>query len=181
MLKAYYKFIVLPDEVRNLNKIKSESRLDCISFTDKVTGNYKGLTFFVNPKGQFFLYKSSPDSFIEANKKRISEWTLTSKSINLSSIYIEDLEKSEIGYGYPNPHRFLGKNKLINPLYDFRNDGYLFMMNKDFSELELFVIPDGRNLIRSYYQKLKDNCFDAEIKELRNQAKLFFNYDGLVL
>jgi hypothetical protein len=181
MLKAYYKFIVLPDEVRSLNKIKSESRLDCISFTDKVTGNYKGLTFFVNSKGQFFLYKASPDSFIESDKKRIAEWSLTSKSINLSSIYIEDIERSEIGYGYPNPHKYIGKMKQPNPLFDFRNDGYLFMMNKDLSELELFIVQDGRNLIRSYYQKLKDGGFDTEIRELRNQAKLFFTYDGLVL
>jgi hypothetical protein len=55
------------------------------------------------------------------------------------------------------------------------------MMNKDLSELELFIVPDGRNLIRSYYQKLKDGGFDSEIRELRNQAKLFFTYDGLVL
>jgi len=181
MLKAYYKFIVLPDEVRSLNKIKSESRLDCISFTDKVTGNYKGLTFFVNSKGQFFLYKASPHSFIETDKKRIAEWSLTSKSINLSSIYIEDIENSEIGYGYPNPNREIGKNRQPNPLFEFRNDGYLFLMNKDLSELELFVVPDGRNLIRSYYQKLKDGGFEVEIRELRNQAKLFFTYDGLVL
>lgn len=181
MLKAYYRFIVLPDEVRILNKIKSESRLDCICFTDKVTGNYKGLTYFVNSKGQFFLYKTMPESFIEAEKKRISEWSLTSKSINISSIYIEDIEHSEIGYGYPNPKRCIGKNKEPNPLYDFRNDGYLFLMNKDLTEIELFIIPDGRNLIRSYYQKLKDGGFDAEVRELRNQAKLFYNYDGLVL
>lgn len=181
MLKAYYKFILLPDEVKSLNKIKSESRLDCICFTDKFTGNYKGLTFFVNSKGQFFLYKSMPDNFIESDKKRIAEWSLTSKSINLSSIYIEDIEHSEIGYGYPNPNKFIGKNKKPNPLFEFRNDGYLFMMNKDLSELELFIIPDGRNLIRSYYQRLKNGGLDDEIKELRNQSKLFFDYDGLVL
>lgn len=181
MLKAYYKFIVLPEEVRSLNNIKSESRLDCISFTDKITGNYKGLTFFVNTKGQFFLYKANPDSFIESDKKRMAQWSLTSKSINLSSIYIEDIEHPEIGYGYPNPSKSIGKMKKPNPLFEYRNDGYLFLMNKDFTELELFIVPDGRNLIRSYYQKLKDGGFDAEINELKSQSKLFYRYDGLVL
>jgi len=181
MLEVLYKFQSLPDEVKSLNKIKSESRLDCVSFTDKVTGNYKGLTFFVNTKGQFFLYKTIPDSFIEADRKRISEWSLTSKSINLSSIYIDDIEHFEIGYGYPNPNKFLGKKRVPNPLFEFRNDAYLFIMNKDLSEIELLVIPDGRNLIRSYYQKLLDGGFNNEIRELRNQAKLFYNYDGLVL
>jgi len=181
MLKAYYKFIVLPDEVKMLNKIKSESRLDCISFADKVTGNYKGLTNFVNSKGQFFLYKTIPESFIEADRKRLSEWSLTSKGINLSSIYIEDLEHSEIGYGYPNPNKVLGQRKLPNPLFEFRNDAYLFIMNKHLTEIELLVIPDGKNLIRSYYQKLLDGGLNNEIIELRNQAKLFYTYEGLVL
>ncbi len=181
MLKAYYKFIVLPDEVRSLNKIKSESRLDCICFTDKVTGNYKGLTFFVNSKGQFYLYKTIPESFIIADKKRLSEWTITSKNINISSIYIDDLNNLQYGYGYPNPNKFYGKNRMLNPLFQFRNDAYLFIMNQDLTEIEILVIPDGRNLVRSYYLKLLDGGFNNEIRELRNQAKLFYNYDGLVL
>ncbi|MBK6362023.1 MAG: hypothetical protein IPF52_00445 [Saprospiraceae bacterium] len=68
-----------------------------------------------------------------------------------------------------------------NPLFEFRNDGYLFLINQDYSEIELLIISDGRNLISSYYQKLIDGGFDDELKNLRQQAKDFYKYEGLVI
>jgi len=49
-----------------------------------------------------------------------------------------------------------------NPLFKFRNDGYLFINNKNYSEIELLVIPNGRNLISSYYQKIIDGISGVE-------------------
>lgn len=178
MIGAYYKVAILQDEVRAANKIKSKARLDCIFFTDKVTGGYKGLTNFVNHKNQLFFYKTPCRDFINTDSKRLSEWSLTGNGLNFSSIYIDDLDCPEIGYGYPNAKRQLS-NGSANPLFDFRNDGYLFLINKDYSEIDILIIPDGRNLISSYYQKLIDGGFDDEIAELRKQAKPFYNYDGL--
>jgi hypothetical protein len=179
MLGAYFKLSVLPDEVRELNKIISKQRLDCISYTDKVAGNYKGLTNFVNNKGLLFFYKTPARDFVNADSKRLSEWSLTGNGLNFSSIYIDDLDFPEIGYGYPNANRLLS-NGSPNPLFEFRNDGYLFLMNKTLTEIEVLIIPDGRNLISSYYQKLIDGGFDDEVKEMRKQAKPFYQYDGLV-
>lgn len=178
MIPAYYKLVMLPDEIRANNKIKSKARLDCIAFTDLVTGGYKGLTKFVNFKGQMYFYLTSARDFVNADSKRMAEWSLTNSSINLSSIYIEDFDFPEIGYGYPNANRML-TNANINPQFEFRNDGYLFLMNTDYSEIELLVIPDGRNLITSYYQRMIDGDFDAEVKMLRDQARPFCRYDGL--
>jgi len=181
MIGAYFKLAVLNDDLKAANKIRSKDRLDCISFTDMVAGNYKGLTKFVNHKGQLFFYKTQCRDFVNTDSKRLAEWSLTGNGLNFSSIYIDDLDCPEIGYGYPNANRFLS-NGSPNPLFDFRNDGYLFLMNKDYSEIELLIIPDGRNLISSYYQKLIDNGFDNEIRQLRQQAKLFYKYDdGIVL
>jgi hypothetical protein len=180
MIGAYYKLAALPDEVRAANKIKSKARLDCIAFADRVAGRYRGLTNFVNGKGQLFFYKTPCRDFVNTDNKRLSEWSLTGNNLNFSSIYIDDLEFVEIGYGYPNANRLLS-NGNQNPLFEFRNDGYLFLINKDYSEIELLVILDGRNLISSYYQKMIDGGFDDEIRQLRQQTKIFFQYDGLVL
>lgn len=180
MIAAYYKLAILSDDVRTINKIRSKARLDCISYTDKVVGNYKGLTNFVNHKGQLFFYKTPCRDFVNTDSKRLSEWSLTGNGLNFSSIYIDDLDFSEIGYGYPNAKRHLS-NGSPNPLFEFRNDAYLFLINKDYSEIELFIISEGRNLISSYYQKLIDGGFDDEVRQLRQQAKLFYQYDGLVL
>ena len=109
-------------------------------------GDYKGLTNFVNAKGQLFLYKTQCREYIKANIKRRAEWSLTNNSLNFSSIYIEDFNSKNFGYGYPN-----GKQKLSNgdpnPLFPFKNDGYLFVINEDYTEVEIFVIKDGRNFI----------------------------------
>jgi hypothetical protein len=180
MIGAYYKLAILPDEVRAANKIKSKARLDCIFFTDMVAGNYKGLTNFVNHKGQLFFYKTACRDFVNTDSKRLSEWSLTGNGLNFSSIYIDDLDCPEIGYGYPNAKRHLS-NGSLNPLFEFRNDGYLFLINKDYSEIELLIITDGRNLISSYYQKLIDGGFDDELRQLRQQAEIFYEYDVLVL
>ena len=169
MIKAFFKVAVLPDDVRAANKIRSKARLDCISYADLVAGSYKGLTKFVNHKGQLFFYKTPCRDFVNTDSKRLAEWSLTGNGLNFSSIYIDDLEFPEIGYGYPNANRLL-KDGSQNPLFEFRNDGYLFLMNKDYSEIEILVIPDGRNLISSYYQKLIDGGFDDDIQALRQQA-----------
>jgi len=178
MKAAYFKFIQLPDDTKEANKIRSKKRLDCIAFSDQI-GNYQGLTNFVNSKGQLVLFKTECRQFVNTDSKRIAEWSLTN-GLNLSSIYIEDIEFPEIGYGYPNAKRHLS-NGSQNPLFEFRNDGYLFFINKDYSEIELLIIPDGRNLISSYYQKLIDGGFDDELASLRKEAKKFYQYEGLIL
>jgi len=104
--------------------------------------------------------------------------SLTNNSLNFSSIYIEDYDFPEYGYGYPNAKRLLS-NGSINPQFEFRNDGYLFVINKDYSEIEILIIPDGRNLISGYYQRLIDGLFDDDLKRLRNQSKSFFQYECL--
>jgi hypothetical protein len=176
MIGTYYKLALLPDEIRTANKIRSKQRLDCIAFTDLI--DYKGLTYFVNFKGQLFFYKTPCRDFVNTDRKRLAEWSLTNNSINLSSIYIEDFDFPEIGFGYPNAKRLLS-NGSINPMFDFRNDGYLFLMNSDYTEIEILIIPEGRNLITGYYQRFIDNGFEAELKRLRELSKPFCKYDGL--
>jgi hypothetical protein len=180
MIGALFRFSTLTDEVRTANKIRSKARLECISYTDNVANGYKGMTNFVNHKGQLFFYKTSCKDFVNTDSKRLAEWSLTGNGLNFSSIYIDDLDYPEIGYGYPNANRFLN-NGSINPLFEFRNDGYLFIMNSDYTEIEILIIPDGRNIISSYYQKMIDGGFDDEVRQLRLQAKIFYQYDGLVL
>lgn len=180
MIGAYFKLATLTDEVRAANKIRSKARLDCISFADMVAGNYKGLTNFVNHKGQLFFYKTPCRDFVNTDCKRLAEWSLTGNGLNFSSIYIDDLDCPEIGYGYPYASRILS-NGNQNPLFEFRNDGYLFLINKNYSEIELLIIPDGRNLISSYYQKLIDGGYDDELASLRKEAKKFYKYEGLVI
>jgi len=90
-------------------------------------------------------------------------------------LYNEDLDYPELSYGYPNSNRLLS-NGSENPFFQFRNDGYLFIENKDSSELEMLIIPNSRNLISSYYQLLIDGEMDEDILRLRQSATPFFDY-----
>lgn len=174
MIVGYYKMVVLPDEVKSQNKIKSQSRLDCVAYA----GEYKGLTNFVNAKGQLFFYKTPCKEFVKANIKRRAEWSLTNNSLNFTSIYIEDFTAKRFGYGYPNKKVRLS-NGEPNPLLPFKNDGYLFVINEDYTEIEIFVIKGGRNFITQHYQHLIDGEYKEEFNEWRAKSKPFFNYIGL--
>jgi hypothetical protein len=177
MIQYYFKFEELSKDVKALNKIRSNARLDCTAHT----GNYEGLTKFINSHGHLALYKVQAREVVSTHYKRLAEWTLTNNNLNFSSIYIEELEYPQFAYGTPNKNAFIGKERKPNPLFAYRNDGYLFIINNDYSVIEVFVITDGRNLISSYYQHLIDGSFDIQINELRKQAKPFFNYAGLIV
>ena len=174
---AYFKFKALPEEIRKANSIRSKHRLDCILFNDEETGSYKGLDFLLNKKKMLFFYKTPARDFVSADSLRIAEWSLTNKSLNVSSLYHEDLDYQEYAYGYPNSSEKLS-NGSDNPFYPYRHDGYLFIMNKDITELEMLIIPDARNLIKTYYQLLIDGELDDDITWLRQYAKSFYDYSN---
>jgi len=168
---AYFRFLNLPAPVKAANNIRSKKRLDCI----KYAGNYTGLDCLKNHKGMLFLYKTPAGHFVSSDAKREAEWSLTKSSLNVTSLFIEDLDYPQYAYGYPNSSRLLS-NGDENPFYPYRHDGYLFIMNKDITELEMLIIPDSRNLISSYYQMLIDGELDSDIERLRQQAQTFYNY-----
>jgi len=175
---AYLKFVMLLDEVKVLNKIrKGLTRRDCICTANLDDLNKHGLMNFVNRSGQLILYKTAPRDFVKADRSRRSEWSLTGNNLNFSSVYNEDLNYQEYGYGNPNANKFIG-NGILNPMYEFRTDGYLFIVNKDWTEVEILIIPEGRNLISSYYQILIEGGYDELIQNFRKDAKPFYNYEG---
>ncbi len=174
MIAAYYKFVCLPDDVRTKNGIRSKQRLDCITHA----GEWQGMTNFVNKQGHLSLYKVPKGSYMNGIAKRHSEWSLTNNSLNFSSIYFEDPEYIQFGYGYPNKKELLS-NGLMNPLFPYRNDCFLFVTNLDLTEIEVLIFKDARNLVSHYYQYLIDGMFDNELNDLRNGGKPYFKYIGL--
>lgn len=176
----YYKFITLPAEVRKANGIRSKTRLDCIEFFNE-SGNHRGLDSLKNHKGMIYLNKIKANEIVNADVRRIADWMLTGRcrqakcSINLTSLFNEDYEYPELYYGNPNSAIRLS-NRADNPFYHYRHDGYLFRTNKDLTDLEMFIIPEQVNLIRSWYQDFIDGELDQEVNQLRQNTKPFFDY-----
>ncbi len=174
MIQGYFKFATLTEEIKKLHKIKSATRLDCIAFTDNGLNELNGLTNFVNSKKQLIFYKTDARQFVKANNKRIAQWALTGNGLNFSSLFIE-IAYPQFAFGSPNSKELL-RNGEKNPMAMFKSDGYLFILNSDFSEIEVLILPSCAHLIELLFQQLLDGNFDEEIEALRKQARPFFNY-----
>jgi hypothetical protein len=85
---------------------------------------------------------------------------------NFTSLYYDDIDYPQYAYGYPQ------KSKGGQ----FCNDGYLFIINDDMTEIEVFIIHNGRNLISAYYQELIEGNFGHCIKAIRSKGKVFYDY-----
>jgi hypothetical protein len=176
----YYHFKTLPEDIRKANGIRSDKRLDCIQFSN-VSGNHRGLDSLKNHKGMIYLNKVRANEIVNADVRRVTDWMLTGRcrqakcSINLTSLFNENYEYPELYYGNPNSAIRLS-NGSENPFYHYRHDGYLFRTNKDLTDLEMLIIPEQVNLISSWYQDFIDGELDEEIKQLRAEAKPFYDY-----
>ena len=86
---------------------------------------------------------------------------------------------SGFAYGYPSNKPTYSKDNKPNPFYDYRNDGYLFVVHQDQSnpenliptEIELIVLEGAKVLISSYCKQLVIGGFNEALENLRKQAK----------
>nr|WP_320118033.1 hypothetical protein [uncultured Marinifilum sp.] len=178
MFSWYGNFVVLPNEVKQRCKIKLDPkcpRLDCV----KSGGYYKGIEPFINKKGMFKFNLMRTDRFDADDKRKADYYLQGDKSMNFSSIYHSDiLNAKHVAFGEPNDKPTIKQNKkeVPNPMLPFKNDGYLFIINDDYTKIELLVIEGGRNLIKAYAKKFANGDCDEVIKQLRESATTFYNY-----
>jgi len=155
MIAAYFKFEVLPLDIKQKYKISSKTRLDCTAYTNNL--DYNPLAQFINAKNHLSLYLSPASEVVKKNSKRQADRCLNNGK-QLSSLYFEDIENKQYAYG------------------DYGSDCLLFIVNADYTTIEILVCPNVKNLQRVYYQKLIDSDFDTTIENLKANAKPFFNY-----
>ena len=188
MIVAYYKLVQLSDDLKASNKIKVGAeipRYDCTTFA----GKYEGIKPFISPKGMFKLSYVKCREFVKTDKRRMAEFALVGgrnlnfsslftegEGTNLSSFFIED--SSEIYYGYPNGKSFL-KNGRQNPLFPYRNDLYLFLIDVFFEKIEILVLPNQKGYALELVQSFAEGDFDDDFDNLKSNAKTFFNYGCL--
>ena len=106
------------------------------------------------------------------NKSGVKTRLQCKGSVNFSSIYLNDLKNNEtlIGHGEPPQAKELKSGKL-NPFFDNRQDGYIFVISPDMATIEILIMPQGRQLIAGYAAKLADGFLNAEMHELRKAAR----------
>ena len=177
--ECYIKLQQLTDEVKRANKIKVGAkvpRLDCSA----MAGYYEGLNCLTSTKGQLKFYLLQTRGLINSNdQRRAGFFLMGDHSINFSSVFMQSFDNSDqsvcYGFGEPNKNPTL-KNGLSNPMLPFADDGFLFISNPGFTELEILIITNGRYLIQGYLKMLANGAYNEALKAMREQAKPIFNY-----
>ena len=62
------------------------------------------------------------------------------------------------------------RTKDRNPLYEEKDDGFIFIVDRDFGFIEIFVIAGGRPMIDAYRKGLTLGKFDNELQLMREAA-----------
>lgn len=189
---CYMQLRQLTNEERVRNGLKLDPktpRLDLIS----MSGWWPAIELLKSKKGMVFFNVIESRGTIDSIESRRSTYWLQCSSIpapidnfNFSSIYTlsNRLNGQMIGHGCPSPDQYLepkkGKNGQMierpNPLYSYRLDGFLFIVQPDYSMLEIVIVPSSKYSIETTAQKLLAGYMDEELDALRHAAIPFFQY-----
>ena len=170
-----------------LERVRLQNKTPTYSIT-ALSGYYEPMQHLKNPKGQIEMYLLDKLKTGEA----VPAMRLQAKnSLNFTGLkdYFVDGKISGFAYGYPMADKVYSKKELTNPFYEYRNDGFLFIVHCEEhtkgkaitpTTIELIVLEDAKVLIASYTKQLLMGGFDEAIKLLREQAKPIYNYQSMV-
>lgn len=179
LFDAYLRLEQLSNEVKARHKIKLGARIPRFDIT-QMAGYYRPLERLKNRKGQVVFYLNETRGIIESpDQRRADRYLMAKDSHNFSSIYLLSIETQDgklIGYGNPHRGETFGRKKIANPFYECKDDGFIFIIEPDWSYIEVLIVPDGSNTILGDAKALADGVFDEALKKMRSTAKTFFQY-----
>jgi hypothetical protein len=159
---------------KGVSKPREQPRFDLIASAgywealDKLK-NYKGRLFFnLIPTDKNEHRKqdgTTPEYYLQCTPAK-------SSAVNFSGVRFQyaDGKPTLFASGEPSDREKLAKG-VKNPMYEQRNDAFLFIFSSDMQTLEVLVIEGGRLLIDAYRKQLSVGGFDEVLKQLRAQAK----------
>ena len=105
-------------------------------------------------------------------------------SLNFTGLkdYFVDGKLSGFAYGYPYDRMTYSSKNKINPFFDYKDDGFLFIVHSQKQtdgkvikvipeSIELIVLEGAKVLISSYCKQLSMGGFDDALQALRKQVK----------
>lgn len=102
-------------------------------------------------------------------------------SLNLTGLkeYFKDGKLSGYAYGYPLDKPTYSKDEKLNPFYEYRQDGFLFLIHQDEqapenqmpTSIEFIVLEGAKVLISAYCKQLVIGGFKDDLEQLRKQAQ----------
>jgi hypothetical protein len=150
ILTDYYKFQKLTDAASRYDVTHSTASYDL--FENLLTNKRK-----FNVGGLSFNYVDRPKIW-KGDAARIADKAFTKGQMNLSSIYVPDLQKPLIAYG------------------DFQgtHDALLIFFSADYETIEVFIARGYANDMMAIYTHAKESELIEEMETIRAKAKPVF-------
>lgn len=140
MITHYLKYKKNPDR---------KTRFDLVAYSLPA---YENESF--KPLEKSFIY-AGRNPHINSSSQRKSDYQISWKGKNLSSVYFIDIENAELGYG------------------DINNSKDLIIFAIKDEIIEMFILRDNKNLLNMIIDFLKDNELNPEMEYFRNNAICF--------
>lgn len=142
--------------LRRLND--KERSVPCYEVTD-IAGKFPPMEILKNAEGKIRLYLNDTRGRVNApDRTRADKWLMGRESFNFSSIYIlTETTRTDyvFGCGTPNVSPTFGRTrKEFNPFYNYRNDGYVFVITPDYEQIKILVVQNGRYQIKQCAQQI---------------------------
>lgn len=146
-LTDYYKLEKLPNSI-------SKERMDCVASTgsyDLIEETGMGKRGWLGIK----MYFSNIPPHFKAHNRRKADKILSFGSKNFSSVYFPNINYPTFGFGD----------------VEKTQDGLLFLFNKEFTQVEIFVARGLKNSISNLFNLFLDGELEEEINNIRKIAK----------
>lgn len=182
LFTAYIRAERLTDEVRARNGMKPAGKTPRFDVAE-MAGYYKPLEALRLKNGMLYFYLNNTaytTSTTNNPARRRADRSLQVKdSLNFSSVYLLETPAADgsiIGYGNPYGAATFGKDRKPNPFAGCSNDGFLFIIAPDYSQIEILVIPNGLFTMLGNAQALCDGRYNEALEAMRNNARPYYEY-----
>jgi len=165
---TYYAKFELCDDENKTPKYQMTQAAGCCPAMEQLKGK----------NGRVSLYLMSRRGYKSAEPAMHLQAKNSLRFTGLKDYYING-RMSGFAYGEPSAKKDYSKQHTPNPLFDIRNDGFLFrfsdcMASKDGADVpasfELLILAGARLLASSYCKMLAMGGFDGDLELLRQQA-----------
>ncbi len=144
-----------------------------------VAGYWSGTDKLRTSKGEIYLnlIPKDKDHSLSADSPeyRLQVRPATNKtSINLTGLRLEFMDDTELVFASGEPLQSQQYKNEVNPLYEERMDGFLFVLSKEPQRaevLEMFVLSGEQPLIDAHRKRMALGGYNEEIEAIRSAAR----------
>lgn len=165
MFTAYMQFVKLADKERKIDAYEARA----------IAGYYKPFEALKTKSGSIRVYLNETRGIVNSpDNRRAQKFIQGKNSLNVTSVFVLDVETCKdyfVAYGQPPRAEVYGKEKRPNPFHDNKDDGFLFVISKDWRFIEMLVVDGGCNTILGNAKALADGEYNEMLERLRATAQ----------